>query len=65
MGCCNRKFQLRIYIYIYRYIYIVKLVTFPCGIEFCVLMVTQNVIIFIIADIHKQERTAGEFLNTH
>ena len=44
---------------------VVKLVTFPCGIEFCVLIITQNVIIFIVADIHKQEPTAGEFLNTH
>ena len=39
------------------------LVTFPSGIEFYVLIITQNVIIFIVADIYKQEATVGDFLN--
>ena len=43
----------------------VKLVTFTCGIEFYILIITQNVIVLIVADIYEQEPTSGEFLNTH
>ena len=43
----------------------VKLLTFTCGIEFCVLTISQNVIKYIVADIYEEEPTLGEFLNTH
>ena len=32
-------------------IYVVELVTFTCGIEFCILTMIKNVIIFIVAGI--------------
>ena len=31
-------------------IYIVELVTFTCGMEFCILTIIENVFIFIVAD---------------
>ena len=46
-------------------IYIAKLVTFTCGMEFCILTIIENAIIFIVADIYEQEPTSGEFLSTH
>ena len=33
--------------------------------EFCILTIIENAIIFIVADIYKQEPTSGEFLSTH
>ena len=46
-------------------IYIVKLVIFTCGMEFCILTIIENAIIFTVADIYEQEPTSGEFLSTH
>ena len=43
----------------------VKFVTFTCGIRFCFLIITQNVITFIVVDIYNQDPTLGEFLNPH
>ena len=45
-------------------IYIVELVTFTCGMEFCILTIIKNVIIFIVADTYEWEPTSGEFLST-
>ena len=62
---------LMIYTLIYRLLqqklpilYIVKLVTFTCGIEFCILTITQNVTIFTVADIYEQEPTSSETVMT-
>ena len=33
--------------------------------EFCILTIIENAIIFIVADIYEQEPTSGEFLSTH
>ena len=38
---------------IYIYIYVVELVTFTCGMEFCILTIIKNAIIFIVADIYE------------
>ena len=35
------------------YIYIVELVTFTCGMEFCILTIIKNTITFIVADIYE------------
>ena len=34
-------------------IYIVEFVTFTCGMEFCILTIIKNAIIFIVADIYE------------
>ena len=46
-------------------IYIVEVVTFTCGMEFCILTIIKNAIIFIVIDIYEQEHTSGEFLSTY
>ena len=43
----------------------VKLVTFTCGMKFCILTSIENVNIFVVTDKYKQESTSGEFLSTH
>ena len=45
--------------------YIVELVTFTCGMEFYILTINENAILFTVADIYEQEPTLGEFLSTH
>ena len=35
------------------YIYVVELVTFTCGMEFYILTIIKNAIIFIVADIYE------------
>ena len=35
------------------YIYIVELVTFTCGMEFCILTIIKNAIIFIVVDTYE------------
>ena len=38
---------------LYIYIYIVELVTFTCGMEFCILTIIKNTIIFIVVDTYQ------------
>ena len=33
--------------------------------EFCILTIIENAIIFVVTDKYKQEPTSGEFLSTH
>ena len=48
-----RMLQKKLDLYIYIYIYIVELVTFTCGMEFCILKIIKNAIIFTVADIYE------------
>ena len=48
-----RMLQKKLQLY---YIYIVKLVTFACGMEFCILTIIKNAIIFIVADIYENSK---------